>query len=104
MYSNSTRFVYEYIRNNQSHTHLSQIIACGYSSTAATKTKKIYSSADEAVADIADESKLLVGGFGLCGIPENLIAALLKKGSKDLTVVSNNAGECVCLCAPVEQR
>lgn len=39
-----------------------------------------------------DGAKLLVGGFGLCGIPENLIAAVLKRGSKDLTVVSNNAG------------
>lgn len=39
-----------------------------------------------------DGSKLLVGGFGLCGIPENLIAGLLKSGTKDLTVVSNNAG------------
>lgn len=35
---------------------------------------------------------MLVGGFGLCGIPENLIAAVLKQGAKDLTVVSNNAG------------
>lgn len=39
-----------------------------------------------------DGAKLLVGGFGLCGIPENLIAAVLKRGAKDLTVVSNNAG------------
>lgn len=46
------------------------------------------------MADIKDGSKLLVGGFGLCGIPENLIAALLIKGSTGLTVVSNNAGEC----------
>lgn len=44
------------------------------------------------MADIPDGSKLLVGGFGLCGIPENLIDALLKKGTKDLTIVSNNAG------------
>lgn len=48
--------------------------------------------ADEAVADIKSGSKLLVGGFGLCGIPENLIAALLKTHVTDLTVVSNNAG------------
>ena len=49
-------------------------------------------SADEAVADIKPGSKLLVGGFGLCGIPENLISGLLKTNVKDLTVVSNNAG------------
>lgn len=43
--------------------------------------------------DIPDGAKLLVGGFGLCGIPENLIGAVLKHGAKDLTVVSNNAGK-----------
>lgn len=43
--------------------------------------------------DIRDGSKLLVGGFGLCGIPENLIKALNNKPVKELTVVSNNAGE-----------
>jgi len=48
--------------------------------------------ADKAVADIPDGSKLLVGGFGLCGIPENLINSLLKTGVKELTAVSNNAG------------
>lgn len=53
----------------------------------------MYSSAKEAVDDIPDGAKILVGGFGLCGIPENLIAAILEKGSKDLTVVSNNAGK-----------
>eukprot|EP00744_Colponema_vietnamica_P003986 GILI01006024.1.p1 GENE.GILI01006024.1~~GILI01006024.1.p1 ORF type:complete len:503 (-),score=154.91 GILI01006024.1:202-1710(-) len=53
---------------------------------------KIYSNADEAIADIPDGAKLLVGGFGLCGIPENLIAALRKSGKKELTAISNNAG------------
>jgi acyl CoA:acetate/3-ketoacid CoA transferase alpha subunit len=53
-------------------------------------------SADEAVADIPDGAKLLVGGFGLCGIPENLIAAIHKKGIKGLTCVSNNAGYAGC--------
>jgi 3-oxoacid CoA-transferase len=57
------------------------------------RKSKIYSSADEAIHDINDGSKLLVGGFGLCGIPENLIAALKKKGCQDLIVVSNTAGE-----------
>ena len=53
---------------------------------------KIVSSADEAVKDIPSGATLAVGGFGLCGIPENLIAALLKSGVKDLTCYSNNAG------------
>lgn len=53
---------------------------------------KVFNNIDEVVSDIPDGAKLLVGGFGLCGIPENLISALLKKGTKQLTVVSNNAG------------
>ena len=48
---------------------------------------KIYPSADAAVADIPDGATLLVGGFGLCGIPENLIHALIKQGAKGLTAV-----------------
>jgi 3-oxoacid CoA-transferase subunit A len=54
--------------------------------------KEVYESFDKAVADIHDGATLLVGGFGLCGIPENLIKALRKKGVKNLTVVSNNCG------------
>lgn len=57
------------------------------------RNKKIFASAEEAVHDIPDGAKLLVGGFGLCGIPENLISAILKQGAKELTVVSNNAGK-----------
>ena len=53
---------------------------------------KVVASADDAVADINDGATLIVGGFGLCGIPENLIAALDRKGVKDLTVISNNCG------------
>jgi 3-oxoacid CoA-transferase subunit A len=53
---------------------------------------KIYSSYSEIIADIQNGSTLLVGGFGLVGIPENLIIALRDKGVKDLTVVSNNCG------------
>lgn len=53
---------------------------------------KVVASADEAIADLKDGSTLCIGGFGLCGIPENLIAAIVKKGTKDLTAVSNNAG------------
>jgi 3-oxoacid CoA-transferase subunit A len=48
--------------------------------------------ADAAIARIQDGATILLGGFGLCGIPENLIAALRKKGTKNLTLVSNNAG------------
>jgi 3-oxoacid CoA-transferase subunit A len=53
---------------------------------------KRVSSADAAIADLKDGMTILMGGFGLCGIPENLIAAVRRKGSKGLTVVSNNAG------------
>ncbi|XP_067937912.1 succinyl-CoA:3-ketoacid coenzyme A transferase 1, mitochondrial-like [Watersipora subatra] len=61
-------------------------------STTSRLTVKIYDTPAEAIHDIEDGSKLLVGGFGLCGIPENLIDAILQKGTKELTVVSNNAG------------
>jgi 3-oxoacid CoA-transferase subunit A len=53
---------------------------------------KILSNAEEAVSKIPDGAILMLGGFGLCGIPENCIAALVKKGTKDLTCISNNAG------------
>jgi len=53
---------------------------------------KVVKDAREAVKDIKDGSTLMVGGFGLCGIPENLIEALRESGVKNLTVISNNAG------------
>lgn len=53
---------------------------------------KVVSNADEAVKDIPDNATLMLGGFGLCGIPENCIAALIRKGVKGLTCISNNAG------------
>ena len=53
---------------------------------------KIVKDAEEAVADIFDGATLAIGGFGLCGIPENCIAALVDKGVKNLTCISNNAG------------
>ncbi|HEX9243596.1 MAG TPA: CoA transferase subunit A [Anaeromyxobacter sp.] len=53
---------------------------------------KVVASADEAVKDVQDGATIMVSGFGLCGNPENLIAALHRKGVKDLTVVSNNCG------------
>lgn len=54
--------------------------------------RKVYQRAADAIHDINDGSVLLLGGFGLCGIPENCIAALVKKGAKELTCISNNAG------------
>ncbi|MEK3990122.1 3-oxoacid CoA-transferase subunit A [Robertmurraya sp. FSL R5-0851] len=54
--------------------------------------KKIFTSFEEAVQDIRDGMTLMVGGFGLVGIPENLIKALCEKNVKDLTVISNNCG------------
>ncbi len=54
--------------------------------------KKIYDNATEAIADINDGATIMLGGFGLCGIPENSIAALVEKGVKMLTCISNNAG------------
>ncbi len=53
---------------------------------------KVFESADAAVADIPDGATIAVGGFGLCGNPENLIRALHRKGVKDLTIISNNCG------------
>jgi 3-oxoacid CoA-transferase subunit A len=53
---------------------------------------KVYKDAAEAVEDITDGAVLMLGGFGLCGIPENSIAALVQKGVKNLTCISNNAG------------
>ena len=53
---------------------------------------KVLDSADEAVARIFDGATIMCGGFGLCGLPENLIKALHARGTKQLTVVSNNAG------------
>jgi len=53
---------------------------------------KTVASADEAIADLFDGATLMAGGFGLCGIPENLIAAIRRKGTKDLTIISNNCG------------
>ena len=53
---------------------------------------KQIASADAAVALIPDGATIMMGGFGLCGIPESLIAALHRRGTRDLTVISNNAG------------
>jgi 3-oxoacid CoA-transferase subunit A len=60
--------------------------------TSGTTMNKLYPSADDAIQDIPDGATVMVGGFGLCGNPENLIAALNRKGVKNLTVISNNCG------------
>jgi 3-oxoacid CoA-transferase subunit A len=54
--------------------------------------RKVITGAAEAVALIPDGATIMVGGFGLCGIPENLILALRDRGTRDLTIISNNAG------------
>lgn len=54
--------------------------------------KKVVANADVAIADIPSGSTLMLGGFGLCGIPENCISALVRKGINELTCISNNAG------------
>src|SRR5213075_1945846 len=53
---------------------------------------KRIASADAAIAKLTDGATILMGGFGLCGIPENLIAPVRRKGTKNLTIISNNAG------------
>ena len=55
-------------------------------------SSKIFPSAQEAVKDVQSGDTLLVGGFGLCGIPEKLITAMVNKGTDNHTVISNNAG------------
>src|SRR6476659_4721336 len=53
---------------------------------------KVVASAEDAIQDVFDGATIMVGGFGLCGMPENLIRALAHKGVKNLTTISNNAG------------
>ncbi|XP_043577513.1 succinyl-CoA:3-ketoacid coenzyme A transferase 1, mitochondrial-like [Chiloscyllium plagiosum] len=72
-------------------SHLEEFCSCQFS-TSGQRHTKFYDDPVSAVKDIPDNSTLLVGGFGLCGIPENLINALLKTGVKGITAVSNNAG------------
>jgi 3-oxoacid CoA-transferase subunit A len=54
--------------------------------------KKVFLSADDAIADIPDGATIMLGGFGLCGIPENLIAAVVRSGRRGLHTISNNMG------------
>src|SRR3954466_1734980 len=57
-----------------------------------TRVNKTVATADEAVADIFDGATVMLGGFGICGVPENLIAALVRKGVRGLHTISNNVG------------
>jgi len=52
----------------------------------------VVANADEAIRDIPNGATIMIGGFGLCGIPENLIQALVRRGTKNLTTISNNVG------------
>ncbi|CAG9863364.1 unnamed protein product [Phyllotreta striolata] len=78
-----------FLKRSSKSKDITKISICYYSSK--KKTKVVYN-VEEAIKDIPNGAKLLVGGFGLCGIPENLISGLLKHQSKDYTVISNNAG------------
>ena len=53
---------------------------------------KVVANSDDAIRDVPDGATIMIGGFGLCGIPENLIRALARKGTKNLTTISNNVG------------
>jgi len=53
---------------------------------------KVVANADEAIHDVFDGASIMIGGFGLCGMPENLIRALVRKGTKNLRTISNNVG------------
>jgi 3-oxoacid CoA-transferase subunit A len=70
------------------------MLSCGFAGHAfeGATMQKVVASADEAVRDIPDGATLMLGGFGLCGIPENLIAAVVKKGVRGLHTISNNMG------------
>ncbi|XP_052335092.1 succinyl-CoA:3-ketoacid coenzyme A transferase 1, mitochondrial-like isoform X2 [Oncorhynchus keta] len=77
---------------NLNFTHsLNKMCGCSFS-TSSQRKSQFYTDPTEAVKDIPSGATILVGGFGLCGIPENLINSLLKTGVKSLTAVSNNAG------------
>jgi 3-oxoacid CoA-transferase subunit A len=67
-------------------------ILCGQIKNKNKHMNKVVANAEAAIHDIHDGAALMLGGFGLCGIPENCIAALVKKGTRQLTCISNNAG------------
>uniref|UniRef100_A0A671PIV7 Succinyl-CoA:3-ketoacid-coenzyme A transferase n=1 Tax=Sinocyclocheilus anshuiensis TaxID=1608454 RepID=A0A671PIV7_9TELE len=79
------------IKTNISRFSIGKTCGC-YFSTSSQRSGQFYSDPLDAVKDIPNGATILVGGFGLCGIPENLINSLLKTGVKSLTAVSNNAG------------
>ncbi|ESO01959.1 hypothetical protein HELRODRAFT_188533 [Helobdella robusta] len=88
------RNFYAIIKSNSEYfkaKHVLKVSQCTFS-TSFAHSSKLYDCPYEAVKDIKDNSTVVVGGFGLCGIPENLISGLKKNGAKNLTIVSNNAG------------
>ncbi|KAL7014049.1 hypothetical protein ACKWTF_015713 [Chironomus riparius] len=94
MLGNFTKSVLK-VNNLRGSVNHCRILSCSFSSSNINYKAykgKIYSTTQDAVDDIPNGSKLLVGGFGICGIPENLIQALLDTGKTGLTIVSNNAG------------
>jgi 3-oxoacid CoA-transferase subunit A len=100
----AARRVYPWIRQDMRAANFPLALGCGSNDdvlfleppgkteTGRKAMNKVVANADEAIKDIQDGAVLMVGGFGLCGIPENLIAALVRKGVKNLVTISNNAG------------
>jgi len=85
------RLVGKQLKTPRSNLHVTKDSSRALSTTC-SKWATFHDTVGDALDGVTDGSKLLVGGFGLCGIPENLINGLIEKGTKDLTVVSNNAG------------
>ncbi|XP_068630419.1 succinyl-CoA:3-ketoacid coenzyme A transferase 1, mitochondrial [Battus philenor] len=81
-----------YYLSNLKLCNIAKVLNTANYSTTCNVNRKIFDDINDVVKDIQDGSKILVGGFGLCGIPENLIQAVKNTNIKDLTVVSNNAG------------
>ena len=81
------------VRLSASRTVVLRVSQWRCQSTAVVKKNKVFASSADAVRDIPNGASLLVGGFGPCGLPENLIKAVKEAGPKNLHIVSNNAGE-----------
>uniref|UniRef100_A0A673ZLQ3 Succinyl-CoA:3-ketoacid-coenzyme A transferase n=1 Tax=Salmo trutta TaxID=8032 RepID=A0A673ZLQ3_SALTR len=85
------RYIFVYYNKLGLFLCVPQMCGCSYT-TSSQRNSQFYTDPTDAVKDIPSGATILVGGFGLCGIPENLINSLLKTGVKSLTAVSNNAG------------
>jgi len=77
-----------------SHFLLKKTSLYSFTSRSSSTFNKVCSSIEEALGDIKDGQTILAGGFGLCGVPENLYKGIQQKGTKNLTIISNNAGNC----------